>query len=263
MRRDRPPVVLDVRWSFGVDARPDDYSTGHIPGAVFVDLDKELADRPGPDGRHPLPELGRFVEIMRQAGIADDSSVVCYDAGVGASAARAWWLLRQAGLADVRVLGGGLAAWRRAGHKLADGTQPAPPGTLTVRAPLVEVIETDQVLPFIENGVLLDARAEARFLGSEPIDAVGGHIPGEINLPTSANVDTDGRFIGPDAVRARLAALGVPGSGTPLAVYCGSGVTATHALLALASAGIAAALYPGSWSAWISAGHRPVARGER
>ena len=256
-----PPVILDVRWRLGDDRGHDHYREGHIPGAVYVDLDTELAGPADPGaGRHPLPDIESLQEAARRWGVDPDSTVVAYDDNGNQSAARAWWLLRWAGLHDVRLLDGGLGAWQKAGNELSTGDEaPASPGTVTLRAGHLPTVDADEVAAF--RGTLLDARAGERYRGEiEPIDPRAGHIPGALSAPTADNLDAHGRFLRPDALRTRFAALGVDPA-APTAVYCGSGVTAAHEIAALAIAGIDAALYPGSWSQWSSDPDRPAATG--
>ncbi len=260
---DTRTVVLDVRWSLAVpDGRPA-FLTGHIPGAVYVDLDHDLADHSVTGrGRHPLPAEAAFTEAMRSWGLRDgDTAVVMDDLG-NQSAARAWWLLRYAGFGDVRMLDGGLPAWAAAGHPLEEGTTTAERGDATAHFGAMPVIDADGVAALPATGVVLDSRAAERYRGEvEPIDPRAGHVPGARSAPTAANLDADGRFLAPDELRAKYAALGIE-HGTATAAYCGSGVTAAHQVAALALAGIDAALFPGSWSQWSNEPGRPVATGD-
>jgi thiosulfate/3-mercaptopyruvate sulfurtransferase len=262
-----PPVVLDIRWSLGGAPGNLEFAAGHVPGAVYVDLDSDLADPPGQGGRHPLPEPRRFAAAMRRAGVALDRRVVVTDGGDGAFAARAWWLLRHHGHDDVRLLDGGFAAWRESGAEVATGGRAAPyddagPASdrpFTADVARSAVLDADSAAALARNGVLLDARAPARYAGEvEPIDTAAGHIPGAVNAPTSMALDASGRFLGHDELVRRYADLDVE-PGAAVGAYCGSGVTATHTILVLHSLGIEAALYPGSWSAWITDPARPVA----
>ncbi|MFG2713306.1 sulfurtransferase [Streptomyces goshikiensis] len=260
----RPPVLLDVRWQLGgPDQRPA-YEAGHIPGAVYVDLDRELAGPAGSGGRHPLPEPEAFGAVMRRAGVSAGAPVVVYDGGLGWAAARAWWLLRWTGHAEVRVLDGGLAAWTAAGGEVStDEVSPAE-GDFKPTPGGLGLLDADGAAALAREGVLLDARAGERYRGEvEPIDRVGGHIPGAVSAPTTENVGADGRFLPAAELRARFAGLGVTGEGDrrPVGVYCGSGVSGAHEVLALEVAGVAAALYAGSWSHWSSDPRRPVATG--
>ncbi|MEV6651506.1 sulfurtransferase [Streptomyces sp. NPDC051219] len=260
----RPPTLLDVRWQLaGPNLRPE-YEEGHIPGAVYVDLDKELAGPAGSGGRHPLPEVPAFGAAMRRAGVREDSDVVVYDGGQGWAAARAWWLLRWTGHPSVRVLDGGLAAWTAGGGALS-ARPPAPAeGDFTPVPGALPLLDADGAAALARSGLLLDARAAERYRGDvEPIDRVGGHIPGAVSAPTSENVGEDGRFLPAGELAARFTKLGAqgPGESVEVGAYCGSGVSGAHEVLALAIAGIPAALYAGSWSEWSADESRPVATG--
>lgn len=258
---EHPPVVLDVRWKLGGPPGHDEYLSGHVPGAVFVSLDEELASHGEPtDGRHPLPSAEALQSAARRWGIDPGDTVVAYDGEGNMAAARAWWLLRWAGLEDVRLLDGALPAWTESGGELATDDVSPEPGTVDLSSGALPTLDLDSVGAFAESGVLLDARAGERFRGeTEPIDPKAGHIPGATSAPTGANLAADGRFLPADELRERFAALGVDAS-TPVGVYCGSGVTAAHQAAALAIAGHDAVLYPGSWSQW-SNHDLPVATG--
>ena len=254
-------TILDVRYKTGGQSGPGEYSLGHVPGAVYVDLDTELASAPGAAGRHPLPTPETFEAAMRRAGVRHDRPVVVYDDWSGRAAGRAWWLLRFHGLHDVRVLDGGWAAWVAEGGEVEQGvTINAEPGDFTARPGQLPVVEADRVL---DVPVLVDARAPERYRGeTEPIDPVAGHIPGAVNVPTSANLDATGRFRSPGQLKALYEAAGVPTDGSQeVAVYCGSGVTAIHGVIALELVGVHATLYPGSWSGWIADPDHPVETG--
>jgi thiosulfate/3-mercaptopyruvate sulfurtransferase len=256
-------VLLDVRWTLA-GSDHDGYLAAHIPGAVFVDLDHELAAPPGLGGRHPLPDPADLQAVWRAAGIDDDSSVVVYDGGSGLASARAWWLLRWSGLRDVRVLDGGLAAWSAmAGRRTVAGSERADDlGTVTVRPGSMPVVEVDRATELAESGALIDARAAARYRGEiEPLDPVAGHIPGSLNLPIGDLLAADGTFRSATELRAAFAALGVlAGRKNAVAASCGSGITACQLILAAEVAGLELALYPGSYSQWCALG-RPVAVG--
>jgi thiosulfate/3-mercaptopyruvate sulfurtransferase len=248
---EHPPVVLDVRWSLGGPPGHGVYLTGHLPGAVYVDLDTELARHGEPsEGRHPVPDPEHLQASIRRWGIDDGDAVVVYDGAGNLAAARAWWLLRWAGLSDVRILDGALPAWVDAGGPLdVDDVVPTP-GTARVRANTLPALSVEQAGEWPQHGVLLDARAAERYRGeTEPVDPKAGHIPGAVSAPTGDNLAADGRFRSPAELTQRFADLGVQ-PGTSVAVYCGSGVTAAHELAAMAVAGIDATLYPGSWSQW-------------
>ncbi|MFJ5838436.1 sulfurtransferase [Streptomyces shenzhenensis] len=260
------PVLLDVRWQLSVPAAGGapafdgraEYAAGHIPGAVFVDLDKELASAQGEHGRHPLPDLAEFGAAMRRAGVSAGRPVVVYDGGQGWAAARAWWLLRWTGHPNVSVLDGGLAAWE---GPLSTGTVEPAEGDFRPVPRKTGLLDAAGAAALARSGVLLDARAGERYRGDvEPIDPVGGHIPGAVSAPTNENVGPDGRFLPAAALKARFAALGAS-DGTRVGVYCGSGVSAAHQVLALAVAGVPAELYVGSWSEWSADPSRPVAVG--
>ncbi len=257
-----PPAVLDVRWALGDARGRDHYRAGHIPTAVYVDLDSQLAASPQPaDGRHPLPDVAALQEAAREWGLRAGQPVVVYDNSGGLAAARAWWLLRWAGLGSVRILDGALNAWTQAGFDLDSGEDQAARGDVILDAGHLPVLTADDAAALARDGVLLDARAGERYRGEvEPVDRQAGHIPGAVSAPTADNLTADGAFAAAETLRARFAGLGaVPGGA--VGVYCGSGVTAAHAIAALRIAGIDAALYPGSWSAWSADPRRPVATG--
>lgn len=290
---DRPPaaarpVLLDVRWRLTGPPGNDDHAARRIPTAVFVDLDTELAagpSTPGPGGRHPLPDPAALQEVLRAAGVRDDDpaqSVIAYDDRDGSVAARAWWLLRWAGVAPsrVRVLDGGFAGWEEAGFPVAGtagtaGTagaaaepEPLPAGDLVVCPGNMPVVDADGAAALARDGALLDARAAARFRGeTEPVDPRAGHVPGARNVPAAANVGPDGRWAGPDLLAERFRAAGVA-PGVPVGAYCGSGINACALVLALEESRVTtpqtpAALYPGSWSEWGADPRRPAATGDR
>ncbi|WP_396641782.1 sulfurtransferase [Microbacterium sp.] len=254
-----PVRVLDVRWRLDrPDGRPE-YLAGHIPGAVYVSLDDDLAAHGEPtDGRHPLPDVSALQAAARRWGINDGDTVVVYDDLKSLSAARAWWVLTDAGVEDVRILDGSLRAWTDAGLPLDEGDAVPKPGSVSLVAGQLAQVSIDEAAELAASGALLDVRAPERYRGDvEPIDPRAGHIPGSINVPTTGNVDADGRFLGPEALRARFAEAGVDDA-SPVAVSCGSGVTASHAFVALRIAGLAPTLYPGSWSQWSNHPERPV-----
>jgi len=260
-----PVRVLDVRWSLGGPAGLPLYEAGHIPGAVYVDLETELARHGEPhEGRHPLPTVEDFQEAARRWGINDGDPVVVYDDWNNLAAGRAWWLLRYMGVENVQVLDGALSAWTAAGHPLAtssDDMATTQPGTVTLNAGNEPVLTADDAAALADTGVLLDARAGERYRGeTEPIDPRAGHIPGAISAPTSGNLNDAGQFLDAETLRERYEALGVRVD-RAVGVYCGSGVTAAHDALALTVAGFRPALFPGSWSAWSNQPERPVATG--
>lgn len=254
-------TVLDVRYAMGGPPGLQEFRRGHVPGACFVDLDTDLADPPGRGGRHPLPEEPRFESAMRRAGVSSERPVVAYDDWQGRAAARAWWLLRHHGHRDVRVLDGGWSAWRTAGLPSETGDGSPRAGDFTVSAL--------KQMPVVGAGdvrtaeVLVDARAPERFAGeTEPVDPVAGHIPGAVNVPTTANLTEEGTFRPVEELREVYAQVGaIPAA--DVAAYCGSGVTAAHDVLAMEVAGMTASLYPGSWSEWVADPARPVETGPR
>jgi len=257
-----PVCLLDVRWSLAAPDGRDAYRAGHLPGAVYVSLETELSRHGAPEeGRHPLPAVGDLEAAARRWGLRSGQRVVVYDDGPGLAAARAWWLLRWAGVSDVRLLDGGLAAWRAAGGALEAGDAVVVPGDVTLTGGHLPTVDDDEAAGWPARGVLLDARAGERFRGeTEPIDPRAGHVPGAVSAPTTENLAADGTFLPREELAARFAGLGVTGEDA-VAVYCGSGVTAAHEIAALAVVGIPAALYPGSWSAWSHQPGREVATG--
>ena len=254
----RPLRLLDVRWALDGSKGHPTYLTGHLPGAVYIDLDTELAAPARPEaGRHPLPAPEDFAATLRRAGVTEDSVVVAYDDSNGAPAGRLVWMLRALGH-PAAVLSGGLAAWD--GELETDDVRPEP-GDVAARAwPADRVASADEVAA--GQALVVDARAPERYRGEvEPIDPRAGHVPGAVNLPFAGNLDEDGRFMGPEELRRRFEAAGVSPDRETI-VYCGSGVTATHDLLALESAGFTRLrLFPGSWSQWSADESRPVAVG--
>ncbi|TLM86750.1 sulfurtransferase [Pseudarthrobacter sp. NamE5] len=263
LAEDRRTVLLDVRWALGDPHGYRHYLQGHLPGAVFVDLATELAAPAVPArGRHPLPAPGDFQESARRWGINDGDTVVAYDDSGNMAAARAWWMLRNAGVEEVYLLDGGLGAWRAAGLPVESGSVVPEEGNVSLAEGNMPVIDAAAAAALPEQGLLLDARAGERYRGEvEPVDPRAGHIPGAVSAPTPDNLDGSGLFLQPDMLRRRFGSLGVR-EGVPVAVYCGSGVTAAHEVAALELAGFRAALYPGSFSEWSNNRELPVATGE-
>ena len=259
------PVLLDVRWKLGDPHGHQHYCDGHIAGALYVDLSVDLAAAPDrQSGRHPLPHVDDLQRALRRLGIDDGDRVVVYDDCGSTSSARAWWVLRWAGLENVVILDGGLHAWSASGRDLVVGPGGrVEAGSVTVRPGHMRTVGIDDVAGRMGEGVLVDARNAERYAGrTEPVDPRAGHIPGAVNLPTEGFVGPDGRFAAPEAIRERLSGAGID-SGDDTVVYCGSGVHACHALAAMEIAGVdGAALYPGSWSQWSADRSRPVAVGE-
>lgn len=256
-----PMTILDVRWELATPDGRADYEGGHLPGAVYVSLDDELSDHTlAGRGRHPLPSGRSLQAAVRRWGVRSGVPVVVYDNWNRAGSARAWWVLRAAGIADVRILDGGLGAWIVAGGALETASVTPEPGDIVVEhedlyAGALPTLTADEAAG--PGLTLLDARAPERFRGDvEPVDPVAGHIPGARNLP-SGTVLSDAGTLLPDEDLAALA----DGLDGPVGVYCGSGVTAAVTLAALTAAGVDAALFPGSWSQWCAEPGRPVARG--
>ncbi len=257
----RDYFLFDCRFSLADDmAGEQDYATGHVAGAQYAHLNKQLSGPiiPGQTGRHPLPEREVFLQQIRQWGITNDAMVVAYDTN-GVYASRFWWMLRWMGHAKVLVLNGGIDAWTKAGHSLTQETTQFSPSTFLAKEPLTRSITVDQ-LPNVA-GVLTDARDPARFRGEvEPIDPVAGHIPGASCLPFPANLNGE-TWKTAEVLKAQFLEAGLDPD-TPITCYCGSGVSAAHNILALVHAGFPEpALYAGSWSEWITDPARPIALG--
>ncbi len=263
-RHESAPVVLDVRWAGpGATGGREAFQQEHIPGARFIDAMNVLSGPgvEGSGGRHPLPAPERFESGMRAAGVTSDCSVVVYDDWKSIAASRAWWLLRYFGHADVRVLDGGLGAWRAAGHTVEQGVnEGVDVGEFAAKPPQLASLDAAGAAEAAASGVLLDGRPAGRFRGeNETVDAVAGHIPGAQSLPALDLVREDGTFLAPAELRERFSAVGVE-SHVPAATYCGSGFQACHVALAAAAAGITddMAVYAGSWSDWITDRRRPI-----
>jgi thiosulfate/3-mercaptopyruvate sulfurtransferase len=255
---DVPPGarLLDVRWVLGGPHGRPEYLAGHIPGAVLVDLEEDLAGEG--EGRHPLPAVADLQAAARRWGLREGQPVVVYDGGDGMAAARAWWTLRWGGIEDVRILDGGLPAWD---GELETGDVTPERGDVVLRGGGMPVLDADGAAALARDGVLLDARTGERFRGeTEPIDPVAGHIPGARNAPAAGNLAADGTYLSAEELRERYEALGVA-HGVAVGAYCGSGISAAQDVVALQLAGYSAALYPGSWSAWCADPRRPVATG--
>lgn len=261
--RGERPAILDVRWRLDQPDGRDAFAGGHIPGAVYVSLEDELSDHSVTGrGRHPLPPGARLQDALRGWGVNSGQPVVVYDDWNRAGSARAWWVLSAAGLTDVRILDGGLTAWRAAGGELATGAEKVPAGDVTVVHPDLyngarATLTADEVAAG-SVGTLVDARAPERFRGEvEPVDPIAGHIPGAVNVPSTSVLDAEGRFLAGATLRSALA--GLDGD---VGVYCGSGVTAAVVLAALSAIGVDGALFPGSWSQWSGEPGREVGTGD-
>jgi thiosulfate/3-mercaptopyruvate sulfurtransferase len=244
-------VVVDSRFVLGRPGAAEvAWLEGHIPGAPFLDVDRDLAAEPGERGRHPLPETARFEAAARRAGIGAGSRVVAYDEAGEGGAARLWWLLRHFGHEVVAVLDGGLRAWRAEGGPLRPGAEEVERGDFAARPRAGDTVSAEDIQG--ERPRLLDARVPERYRGeTEPIDAVAGHIPGALNVPFG-EVAPEGRFLPADRLAERIGS-------EPFVAYCGSGVTACTLLIAGEIAGVEGRLYPGSWSEWSRRG-LPVER---
>lgn len=249
-------VAVDCRWVFeDVDAGRAAHEAGHIPGAIYLSLDDDLSDMSVPDaGRHPLPTRADFAATVGRHGIDNGTTVVAYDDAGGAFASRLWWLLRWVGHRDVALLDGGLPAWISAGGVLENGPTVREPVSFVLGADSMPTVDRTMVASAGSQATVLDARGLARFRGEiEPRDPVAGHIPGAKNAHHADNLES-GRFLDPSRLARRYGALGVVDAADAI-VYCGSGVTACHDILAMEVAGLGtAALYPGSWSEWCRAG---------
>ncbi|WP_284528205.1 sulfurtransferase [Microbacterium sp. T2.11-28] len=256
-----PPRLLDVRWRLNEPEGRPAYVGGHLPGAVYVDLERELA-RPGrpEEGRFPLPDPADLEAAARRWGLWRGDRVVVYDDNDGVAAARAWWLLRGHGI-DVRVLDGGFRGWLHAGYPLARGDHAPPAGDVVLAGPgpAVATIQDAALAP--RTGVLVDVRAPQHYRGQVGgLDPGAGHIPGAINIPTVTHIAPDGRLHEPARIRAALAARGVTAE-TAVVLYCNNGIASAHSALAFAVAGIGVRVYPGSWSQWSRSPGRPIATG--
>lgn len=260
-------LVCDCRFDLGdADAGRRDYREGHIPGAVYVDLERDLSAVPnGTNGRHPLPDREAFAVRMAQLGVRHDGLVVSYDVSGGYYASRLWWMLRWAGHGQAAVLDGGLGAWVESGRALEEGDAPVRTGDFHASAlPAMPVTEVEAIEANLAGGELqvIDARTAERFAGApHPLDSASGHIPGAGNRFWQHNLTPEGRFKPADQLAHELADLLEGRSADTIVHQCGSGVTATHNLLAMEIAGLGGSrLYPGSWSEWTSDPRRPIAR---
>ena len=266
--RDPACRIVDCRFELADPARGRTlYRAGHIPDAVFADLDKDLAGPVGPQsGRHPLPDVETFRQKLCTWGIANDSQVVAYDQGNGASASRLWWMLRWLGHERVAVLDGGLGAWEAFGGEVDADDLPVARTEYIARPDAAMVATTQEIEAMLAAGkpcLLVDARDERRFRGEvEPIDPVAGRIPGSVNLPFQRNLDSSGQWRSSEELREIWQSHWPDGDADLPITLCGSGVTACHLILAAKRAGLPMPrLYVGSWSEWIRDPNRPIALG--
>lgn len=265
------PVVLDTSFDLAdPGAGERDHLAAHVPGALYLHLERDLSGpKQSPDGhfrgRHPLPDLDTFAALVGRCGIGPEIPVVIYDRQGGMVAARAWWMLRWLGHAEVAVLDGGIAAWQAAGAAVESGpaTSPAPRAPYPHRGPALPTIDADALLARLHQQPLIDARAPERYRGEvEPLDTAAGHIPGAGNRFFKNNLLADGRFKPAAQLAAEFQALLNGAAVRDVVHQCGSGVTACHNLLAMEIAGLpGSTLYPGSWSEWSSDPARPIATG--
>lgn len=260
------PLLLDVRWSLDADTGFEDYLQGHLPGAIFVDLQRDLSGMPGEHGlggRHPMPHPDDFELDLAECGVDDGRLVTVYDQGQGFAAARCWWLLRHFGKLDVAVLDGGIAGWQAHRLPTETGLRSIEEGDFALGRGIGPALDAEGAALYAAEGVLIDARAAQRYRGeSGDIDPVPGHIPGALNVPAAILLAPDGTLLPADTLRRRFAEAGVTRD-QPVAVYCGCGVSACLVALALCVAGVdeAAAVYLGSWSDWITDPDRPIETG--
>jgi thiosulfate/3-mercaptopyruvate sulfurtransferase len=257
---------VDVRWKLNAPEHGRfAFESGHLPGAIFLDLETELSDPDGfgAPGRHPLPDPAAFARLLADVGIGDDSYVVAYDDAGGTVAARLWWMLDDLGHEVCAVLDGGIDVWRSTGHQVTTDGADWPPATLHLRDRWTRVVDRDALRDRLADVRLLDGRASERYRGDiEPIDPVAGHIPGALSAPVTENL-SEGRFRDAAGLRGRYEALGVRREGDrEVVVACGSGVNAAHHALAMRRAGLPApTLYAGSYSDWTRS-RLPVATGD-
>lgn len=255
-----PVVILDARYDVTRDDIRPAVETAHVPGAIYVDVTTEFAGPPSAAaGRRPLPDLAVLEHDARRWGIAADSVVVLYDENKNVQAARAWWVLRWAGVKEVRLLDGGFDAWVAAGLPVTKEVHTPPTGSVRLTGGHLPVIDADASAALARESVLVDARGADAYAGEDGKPATG-HIPGALSAPAGRHLTADGHFKSPEALEELYAKLVVNGE-RPVGAYCGSGTAASHTIVALRLIGIEAALYPGSWSAWSTDPSRPVAKG--
>ncbi|MGB4779385.1 sulfurtransferase [Microbacterium sp.] len=256
-----PPRLLDVRWRLNEPEGRPAYLDGHLPGAVYVDLERELS-RPGrpEDGPYPLPETAALEVAARRWGLRDGDRVVVYDDNDGVAAARAWWLLRGYGI-DVRVLDGGLHGWVRAGLRLERGDEAAPAGDIELPEPRLPVATIDDAAIAPRDGFLIDVRAPQHYRGLiVGADPGAGHIPGAVNIPTVSHIGPHSLLHDARQIRAALADWGI-GPDADVVLYCNNSIASAHSALAFAVAGIPTRIYIGAWGQWTRSPGRPIATG--
>ncbi|MFH8251903.1 sulfurtransferase [Microbacterium sp. B2969] len=257
----RPVRMLDVRWRLDVPEGRPAYVSAHLPEAVYVNLERELA-KPGypEEGRYPLPDLADLEQSARRWGIDDGDLVIAYDDNDAVAAARAWWLLRTRGV-DIRVLDGGLRGWVAEGLPLERGDRAPQPGSVTLLDVDPGTATIDDAARAPITGHLVDTRAPEQYRGiATGLDPVAGHIPGAVNVPAITHIARDGTLKSPAEIRAAFEAYEID-LDLPITLYCGAGIGSAHTALALAHAGVEARVFPGSWSQWSRSQSRPVAVG--
>jgi len=255
-------MLADTEWGRG------EHRLSHIPGAVYAHMDEDLsgAIKPGLTGRHPLPEPVDFIRKLKDWGISNSDQVVVYDQSHGGLAARLWWMLRWVGHDNTRVLDGGWAEWRKMSLPVNANVETHDASSFTGKANPQMMMDMQEVSKWTQESsrTLVDARAHIRYTGeNEPIDPVAGHIPAACSMPFLENINENGRWKSPAELRARFEDIMV-GRPEQTVVYCGSGVTACHNILALEVAGFhGVKLYPGSWSEWVASGENPISLGAK
>lgn len=275
LKSDPAPVIIDCSFDLADPSKGErQYAEGHLPGAHYAHLDRDLSGPKHPagprspqfTGRHPLPDRVRLAQWVGQLGIVPGRQVVTYDGDGSPFAARAWWLLRWLGHEAVAVLDGGVAAWRAAGGPMESGqggrSAHESHAPYPAHAPAMRTVDASTLMAGLSTSRIIDARAAERYRGDvEPLDPVGGHLPGAVQRFFKDNLQPDGHFKSAQALKEGFLALGA-GASMPVVHQCGSGVTACHNLLAMTHAGLSGGvLYPGSWSEWCADPARPVAKG--
>ena len=254
---ERDLVLLDIRYTPGKSDGKARYLAGHIPGAFYVDLATELADAGiQGEGGNPLPTRHQLQQTLQRLGIKSHSEVVVYDDTNLGPSARAWWVLRWAGLERVVILDGGFKAWQRAGGAISvDEDEPLTPSDLQIEVGALRQMSANDVLLIATTGTLVDVRPAQNFLIDN--DGNGGHIPGALNLPAAQLIDEHGQLLAPDVLHALFRGAGIDVA-SPITAYCGSGVASALFVFASHRVGLNALLYPGSWSHWVSDDSRPI-----